>query len=216
MSHDVLRFEDLETADIRRGAICQGGSKGTIRDEPIHKLLKVGNQGGIRLRGAENAPVLVALFSTQEHPDWPDEIDGRTGVVRYHGDNRTSVVGLHEPKGNRLLRQIFARGFSSTKDRQLTPPFFVFTSPTEAGHPARSQRFQGLAVPGTPTEHPEDWIVAKWFDRPGGRFENYLLTLQLLDVPVVRRAWIDELATGDVLGPSCPDAYRKWVEHGHV
>ena len=56
------------------------------------------------------------------------------------------MVGPHEPKGNRLLRQILGRGFSS---------------PIEAGLPARSQLFQGVAVPGTPTEHPEDWLVAK-------------------------------------------------------
>ena len=216
MSHEVVLFHELETADIPRGVICLGGSKGTIGDEPIHKLLKVGNQGGIRQRGPAEAPVLVALFSTQEHEDWPDEIDDRTGIVRYHGDNRTSVMGLHEPKGNRLLRNLFSQGFSTMKDRMLAPPFFVFTTPTEPGLPGRSQRFRGLAVPGAPTVHPEDWLVAKWFDRPTGRFENYVLTLQLLDVPVVPRAWIDELAVGDVLGSACPSAYRQWVEHGHI
>lgn len=216
MSHEVLLFSELETADIPRRVICLGGSKGTIADEPIPKLLKVGNQGGIRQLGPAEAPLLVALVSTQKHEDWPDEIDDRTGVVRYYGDNHTAVIDLHQPKGNRLLGNLFRRGFSTMKDRMLAPPFFVFTAPTEPGLPGRSQRFRGLAVPGAPTVHPEDWLVAKWFDSPGGRFENYVLTLQLLDVPVVPRAWIEELASRDVLGPACPIAYRQWVEHGHI
>ena len=216
MSHEVLLFSELETADIPRGVICLGDSKGTFADEPIAKLFKVGNQGGIRWIGSAEAPLLVALVSNQKHEDWPDEIDERTGVVRYYGDNRTSVDDLHKPPGNQLLCNLFRRGFSTMKDRMLAPPFFVFTAPTEPGLPGRSHRFRGLAVPGAPTVQPEDWLVARWFDSPDGRFQNYVLTLQLLDVPLVPRAWIDELGAGDVLGRACPIAYRQWVEHGHI
>lgn len=212
MTSHIIRFGDLPTADLHPGATYEAGTQGNYGDEPIHLVLEVGNQGGIRQRGPTEAPLLVALFSTLEHEDWPDQIDAATGVVRYHGDNHTAVSALLDSKGNRVLRHVFSRGFSSVKDRMSCPPVFVFTSADDPGSPKRSQRFEGVAVPGSDVDPPEDWLVAKWFDRPSGRFENYVVTVTLLETATISRAWISELAGGDPLGPSCPESYRHWVE----
>jgi hypothetical protein len=48
----------------------------------------------------------------------------------------------------------------------------------------------------------------------GERFQNYRATFTILDVAIVPRAWLSELAAGQVLGPSCPKPYRDWVQNG--
>src|SRR5262245_24984946 len=106
----------LPNADLVVGATYTGGTSGQLKDEPISRLLGVGNMGGIRQRGPTEACELVALFSTLTHPRWPDVIDPRSGVVTYHGDNETTRA-LLAAKGNVLLRSVFERGFESEKDR---------------------------------------------------------------------------------------------------
>ena len=52
----IIRFDDLADADLHPGAIYEAGTKGNYGDEPIHKVLGVGNQSGIRQRGHEFTP----------------------------------------------------------------------------------------------------------------------------------------------------------------
>lgn len=206
-----VEFSALTSCDLVPGNDYLAGSSGGIGEEPLGPLLKVGNMGGIRYRGTIEVCEVVALYSTGSHPLWLDRIDERSGVVTYHGDNE-QPGDLLAPKGNRLLRSIFERGFTDEKQRDAVPPFFVFTS-AAAGSPARSVRFAGVAVPGAVTVDEEDWLTARWFQGPDFRFENYTVTLTLLDVPVVPRGWIEQLAT-DRLGEQTPIAYRHWVETG--
>lgn len=211
----AVDFEDLTACDLVPGELYLGGTKGTLADEPISKLLSVGNQGGIRIAGT-GASRRVVLFSTGEHSDWPDSIDVRTGLVRYFGDNRAPCQPLLAPKGNRLLHNIFAVGLSSEPARRSCPPFFVFTASGVSGVPGRSVRFAGLAVPGSPGVPREDWLVGKWFDGPGGRFENYLLTLTLLASGPLSRTWLNDVALGDPYGSSCPSALLTWLRSGEI
>lgn len=211
----AVSFEDLSFCDLVPGEVYLGGTKGTLADEPISKLLSVGNQGGIRI-GGRGMSRRVVLFSTGEHPDWPDSIDARTGVTRYFGDNRVKAQPLLQPKGNRLLHEIFEKGFSSEAARRTCPPFFVFTSAGLPGLPRRSVCFEGLAVPGSSIVDPEDWLVAKWFERSGERFENYLLTLTLLAMRSLSRRWLDDVTRGECHGNSCPAALATWVRTGEI
>lgn len=211
MTSSHVPFSDLPFCDLVAGATYLGGTKGTLADEPISKILRVGNQGGIRARGPATAPELVALFSIRTHEDWPDRVDHRSGVLEYHGDNRTPGAPLLQ-KGNQALRGAFERGFGSVPARRQSPPFFVFASSLTGG--GRSVDFLGLAVPGAVTKAEEDWLVAKWFTGTAGRYENYLAAFTLLDVPVISRAWIDQLQAGDVTGSACPTNYRHWIETG--
>ena len=50
--------------------------------------------------------------------------------------------------------------------------------------------------------------------RAGVRFQNYQARFTVLDTPVVTRAWIDQLVSGQPLGSHCPAAWRAWVERG--
>lgn len=205
-------FGELTTCDLGRGWVFEGGPGGTIGGEPINKLLHGGNQGGIRISGPEAEPNLLGLVSTLVHPEWPDAIDDAAGQVMYHGDNDTPGSDLLDHRGNRALQHLFARGFESEKERAAAPPFFVFSTANEPGLPSRSHRFHGLAVAGAPDLPEEDWLLAKWFRGAAGRYQNFMLTLTVLDVPVVPRSWVDHLVSGGDVRTHAPDAYLRWVD----
>ncbi len=217
MGGPEIAFEDLGSADLPAGAICIGGTAGNYADEAIHHVAPVGIQGGIRYKGTSPAFQLVVLYSTLQDDDWPDRIDPETGTLTYYGDNRTAGNDLLDtaPGGNSMLRELFSRGFGSPSDRAATPPFLVFSKPVDQSLGGWSREFRGVAVPGADGVATEDWLVAKWFDRPQGRFENYVLTMTILDIPLVPRHWVNDALAGEPTSESCPSGYRRWVETGH-
>ena len=78
--------------------------------------------------------------------------------------------------------------------REKIPPFLLFDKASHAG--GRDVRFLGLAVPGAVDVQPTDDLVAIWRTSNGERFQNYRATFTILDVAIVSRAWLDELAAG--------------------
>lgn len=214
MSNSIA-FADLTTADLTVDAVYQGGTNGTVADDPLGKLLPgVGNQGGFRAAGSRKKRELrsVVLYSSGVDPDWPDALDIETGLFTYFGDNRVPGNELHAtPRGgNDILRWCFSH--LHTESRATVPPFFIFTKANPG--PGRSVRFLGLAVPGAQDVQASDDLVAIWRTAKERRFQNYRATFTILDVASVPRSWIAELAGGEILGASCPEPYRRWVEHG--
>jgi hypothetical protein len=47
-SDDVVPFEDLPNTDLIVDQLYDGGRSGTMADDPLARLLPVGNQGGFR------------------------------------------------------------------------------------------------------------------------------------------------------------------------
>ena len=202
-------FEALESADLVVGAVYRGGEGHTVENEPLHRLLGVGNVGGFRRSGPWEAPHFVVLYSSFENPDWPDSIDEATGVLTYYGDNKKAATGLLDTplKGNRILEATFER---LEGDRSGVPPFFVFGKVGSG----RDMAFKGLAVPGDPGIDPADalQVVRSWGS--GGRFENYEAKFTILDEPAIDRRWLEELREGNGLGAHCPEAWRRWRLEG--
>ena len=209
MAEPRVTTEDAESSDLVVGTIYEGGP--SLSDEPIHKLVGTGNMGGIRKRGGSFGTSLIALFSTEDQPDWPDGIDRSTGSVVYFGDNREPGFNLLSRSGNKALHDIFQERFDSEKARLTTLLFFVFTSAPVGV--ARSVRFEGLAVPGDDSPE-EDWCVARWHAKAGQKFQNYTIRLTLLADRVITQKWIEDSVSGDRMGDNCPDNYRFWVETG--
>jgi hypothetical protein len=102
---------------------------------------------------------------------------------------------------------MFDRLHGSIEERKRIPPFFVFTK----GAKGRDVVFRGLAVPGAPGVTANEDLVAVWRTGENGkRFQNYRSLFSILDVPVVTRAWIDDLLQGVRNGSNAPDAWSRW------
>lgn len=208
----VVSFDQLHNADLHLDAIYSGGSSGTVADDPIGKLLPVGNAGGFRTKGPRASPFLVALCSSGRDHDWPDVLDRETGLFTYFGDNRTPGRAVSDTQrgGNQILENTFARLHRDPHERHGVSPFLLFQS-TGRG---RDNRFLGVAVPGAEGLQAVDDLVALWRTSKGRRFQNYRARFSVLDIPVVSRRWICDVIEGDVLSDACPEPFRDWVLTG--
>jgi hypothetical protein len=212
---DPVDFSELSSADLVLDRIYRGGTKQNFGDDPIFRLLPVGNQGGFRVAGSivKGTVKLIVLFTSGLEIDWPDQIDPTTGDFTYYGDNRHPGRELHDtPRaGNILLREIFAASRESADRRRSVPPILLF----QATGTGRDVMFRGLLAPGSPRLSSDEELVAIWRTSKESRFQNYRSHFTVLRTPVVTRAWIDQVLAGNPLGNACPGEWRKWV-HGRI
>jgi hypothetical protein len=205
-------FADLGRADLVLDRTYHAGSSGHAGDDPLARLLPVGNQGGFRYRGSVRGGSvrLVVLYTSGGEPDWPDHLDPHTGLFTYYGDNRRAGRELHDTQrqGNVLLRQIFEWSQENSGRRTQVPPLLLFDKPG----PSRDVRFRGLLAPGSDRLTDQEELVAVWRTTAGVRFQNYRAIFTVLDVPMLDRRWIDDVIVGQPLGDTCPSPWRTWVE----
>lgn len=213
---EVVNFDLCSHADLLVDAIYEGGQTRDSGSDAIAKIVPgSGNQGGFRAAGTGDDKKFVVLYTSGEDRDWPDHLELSTGQFVYFGDNKTPGHELHETprSGNRILRRVFDLLHSDPSQRALIPPFFVFKKyPTQTS--ARSVQFKGLAAPGFPGLPATSDLVAVWKTTGGQRFQNYRAVFTVLDVPVLPRAWLQDIASGRLLGPSTPKAWIDWVQSG--
>ena len=211
-----VKFAELSAADLVVGTVYEGGRAGHIGDEPISKLVPgAGNQGGIRSAGPADARRLVVLFTTWRDHDWPDALDTRTGRFTYYGDNKTPGKPLHESGlgGNLTFKIAFDHLHAVAGGRRAIPPFLAFAHrPTNTS--SRAVQFLGLCAPGFPAMPESEDLVALWKTANCERFQNYRATFTVLDVPVVPRSWLRDLAAGTALTDRTPSAWLEFVEWG--
>jgi hypothetical protein len=212
----IIPFVQLHSADLIVDAVYESSSDGQLSGEPIVKLLPgSSNLGGFRVSGRGERKNWVVLFTTGKDRDWPDTLDLNTGKFVYYGDNKTPGHELHDTHagGNKVLRHAFTQLHDETKPRTEIAPFFIFKKFPTAGR-ARSVQFKGLAVPGFPGLSATENLVAVWKSSDGQRFQNYRAVFTVLDVAVVRRAWILDLAEGNSASEHAPKAWVDWRASG--
>lgn len=206
--------EDLPTADLVIDKIYRGGTAGNAGDDPLGRLLPVGNQGGFRPCGSftKGQTKFVVLYTSGADPDWPDALDREAGRFTYFGDNKKPGRELHDTArgGNNILREVFSWIHANPPRRELAFPFLLFGK----GAIGRDVVFLGLAAPGSRELTPRDDLVAVWKTLGDQRFQNYRAVFTVLDAAVVPRVWITSLLAGQPLGEGCPTAWRAWVERG--
>ncbi|OIM95918.1 restriction endonuclease [Bradyrhizobium elkanii] len=208
--------QDCPSADLIVDAVYEGSPGSQLSGEALSRLMPgIGNLGGFRAAGRGEDKKLVVLYTSGEDRDWPDRLDLNTGQFVYYGDNKTPGHELHDtaPGGNRILRRVFDLLHSDVSQRSRIPPFFVFQKyPTPVS--GRSVQFKGLAAPGFSGLSATSDLVAVWKTTGGHRFQNYRAVFTVLDVPVVSRAWLQDIAAGQALGPTTPTAWMDWVHSG--
>lgn len=211
----AVPFSELGSADLYVDRIYEGGIAGNVADDPLQRLLPVGNQGGFRYKGspAAGGVRLVVLYTSGEDPEWPDSLDPFTGTFTYFGDNKAPGRELHDTqrRGNLILQRIFELAHGDAASRCSVPPVLVFSK----GDKGRDVVFRGLAVPGAASVPAGDDLVALWRTRSGRRFQNYRAIFTILDEATVAREWIkDALAAEALSSTACPAAWRRWASQG--
>ena len=126
----VFEFDSLNRdTPLIIDAIYKGGTSGNWSDDPLTKILPVGNRGGFRKSsmGKTSDYAMIVLYSTGSETEWPDFLDSETGIYRYYGDNRSEGSDLLDTKkgGNIILRNAF-NNLETEEGRRHTPPFLIF------------------------------------------------------------------------------------------
>jgi len=210
-----MPFEHLGDADLIVDQVYAGGSKGNVSDDPISRLLSVGNMGGFRYSGSlqQDSVRVIVLYTSGDHVDWPDSLDLSTGTFTYYGDNRSPGHDLHDTphRGNQVLRMLFERANGGLEQRKLVPPVFVFSK----GDQGRSVVFRGLATPGSNTGRVDEDLVAVWRTSRNERFQNYRSVFTILDDARIDRKWLSTLDGGSGFsGAFCPASWKNWIMTG--
>lgn len=209
----AVPFADIPTADLVVERTYTGGLAGNRGDDPISKIMQVGNVGGFRFRGSvvRDCVGCLVLYTSLAESDWPDRLDAETGTFFYYGDNRSPGRQLHDTprKGNLALSQMFAR-LNTPADRARVPPILLFA---KAGNRA-DVRFLGLLVPGSPAVSQDEQLVAIWRSTNGERFQNYRATFSVLNLPTVQRTWLDDISAGNPHTRNAPEAWTRWIQTG--
>jgi hypothetical protein len=99
-SSKTIPFPLLTATDLFIDATYEGGKQGNAGDDPISRLVGVGNQGGFRYIGSpiRNDVKLCVLYSELTDPDWPDALYPETGMFVYYGDNKKPGHELHDTR----------------------------------------------------------------------------------------------------------------------
>ena len=215
MKNKLYPFDKLSNCDLIVDAIYEGGNQGNAGDDPINKILPVGNQGGFRYAGNLNNLKYIILYTSAQNIDWPDTIDKETGIFQYYGDNKKPGHELHDTKkhGNTILKNLFESLHSQESPRLNIPPIFVFKKyPTQNSN--RSVQFIGLCVPGTAHKNQLEDLVAIWKTTEGFRFQNYSAFFTILNIEKISRAWIEDLNNRIHSSQEEPMVYNKWKKNG--
>ena len=209
-----FEFSELAKADLNIDAIYKGGSKGNQSDDIFNRLLGLENSGGFRALKSRTEPIMLALVSSTEEPEWPDFLDIETGIFTYYGDNRTPGHSLLDTskKGNKCLENLFNWTHAGGDKRKKIPPIFIFI---KEGKKGRDYRFKGLAVPGNPIFSQTEDLVSVWKSKNGQRFQNYKAIFSVLSLEKISREWITDIQKGNTLSKNCPDVWKKWIDTGN-
>lgn len=188
---------------------------GNVGDDPIGKILPVGNQGGFRFAGSETNLKYLILYTSGEDSEWPDSIDIETGVFKYYGDNKKPGNDLHstKKKGNLILKSLFDSLHSVNNPRKNIPPIFIFEK-TPTKNSQRSVRFRGLCVPGTINHDSTQDLIAVWKSSNSLRFQNYAAFFTILNIPRISRKWLDDLNFGNRVTTNTPAEYLNFIDKG--
>lgn len=210
---EIVPFAAVGSSDLIVDRVYAGGRAGNRGDDPVSKVMPVGNSGGFRFVGSPTKKTLRALvlYTSLADADWPDHLDVGTGTFTYYGDNKKPGRDLHDTprKGNLALRQMFEDA-SSSVSRAEVPPILLFSK----GSTGADAVFRGLLVPGSPGVAEDEQLVAIWRSAGGERFQNYRALFSVLDVRTVTRDWMDDIVAGKPDATSAPVEWLRWRASG--
>ncbi|ACD23559.1 DUF3883 domain-containing protein [Clostridium botulinum] len=206
----IIKFEDLQDANLIVNGIYKSGNKGNYSDEALSKLMRCENSCGFRKKGSLKNPNLqyVVLYSTGKQKDWKNILNVDTSEFIYYGDQNKVNKEIHDTpkKGNEVLRRTFED--LKKRNRSNIAPFFVFIKQEK-----RDVKFIGLAVPGSKNRSIEECLQVVTIDKINGQIKNYKAIFTILDVKEINRRWLDDLEKENGLTSQyVPIEWKLWVE----
>lgn len=220
----MVTFMNLRNSDLIPGEIYEAGSTGGFfADEVISNIFKfnnlkgIGNQSGIRRTMIENNPsfnneeAFIVLLDTKSDPEWPNEYNSSTKILKYYGDNQSSEKHYLDTKqrGNLTFEKYFQRTYSNSKEH--IAPFFYFERVN-----GKDARFIGIAVPFVEGFTLNEALKLRDFTKKGdGEYKNYLGHFTVLEVPVPRQ-WIYDLKIGLKGSEYIPTAWYYFLQSREI
>jgi len=211
----TVPFSRLGKLDLTAGTIYEGGRAGNASDDPLARILKGGNAGSFRYCGSVGDLNYLIIIISPDDPNWADSIDIDSSTITCYGDNRRPGGRLLDtPKnGNLILKKLFGSLRSAKDPRKAVSPIFIFCRYPNQASP-RSVQFIGIAAPGSP--HVQATKSLTYIQRRinSQRFYNYCATFTILDIPMISRAWIDDLEAGQTNSKHRPIVWNMWQKSG--
>jgi len=204
----VFKFNDLEKADLIPGAIYEGGTNKNAGDDPIAKLMNVGNAGGIRTRKSKDGEIAyIVIISNKGNKDkYPNDFDSKTSILTYYGDqfkeNREALDT--RPKGNKNLLSLFelVNKYSFTYDKPY--PVFYFEKVEGKG---RNHIFKGIAYPFVKDKDFKEVC----FEINYNRISNYVFKFTINNAENISRDWIEDLKISNLSVENSPDTWKDFL-----
>lgn len=216
----IVSFSELRSSDLIPGEIYEAGKTGSFfKDEVISNIFKfnnlkgIGNQSGIRRTLIEKNPSLktedafVVLLDTKSNPEWPNEYNRSTKILKYYGDNQDPKKEYLDTKqkGNVAFEKYYHRCYSDSTGH--IAPFLYFERIN-----GRDARFIGIAVPYVKELPKDKALELKQFIKPGeGSYDNYVAYFTVLEVPVPRQ-WLYDLKVGNYNSEYTPTPWYNFLK----
>jgi len=207
----TIKYSQLDQCGLVVDTVYEAGDSGLPGDDPINRILRCGQKGGLRCRGniEANDIDLSVLTLNLSDPYWSDSIDKKLGQLTFYGDNRRAGLSItnSSQKVNIFLTNIF-KAFH-TGQRHLIPPVFIFSEMNEG----LDTKFCGLAVPGASNLNDRQDFINILKTINGRKFQIYKSTFTILNIPNISRDWIRDLTEGKTpFGSNAPEVWLHWIK----
>lgn len=216
----MVTFNNLRKSDLIPGEVYEAGSTGGFfADEVISNIFKfnnlkgIGNQSGIRRTMIENNSSLsneeafIILLDTKSDPEWPNNYNSTTKILKYYGDNQDSKENYLDTKqrGNVAFKKYFQRAYNDSKEH--IAPFFYFERIN-----GKDARFIGIAVPFVEERTLDEALELRNFiKKDDSEYKNYVGHFTILEVPVPR-LWLYDLKIGKKRSEYIPTAWYRFLQ----
>ena len=218
METKKFTYEELDNVDLFIDAIYMGPRplKTGYANDVLTKFIKVQNEGGFRKAiNHDKSIAYLVLLLTGYNPAWPDDFDTETGILTYYGDNIKAGTDIENtPKGgNTILRQMFDNLAKGGDSLQKIPPILLFQKVGKS----HDVKFLGLAVPGVPNLHADEYFSTVWRTQDGVRFSNYVakFTVIKIEESCIKKEWLFELKKDSSKAMSlAPKTWKSFVQNG--
>lgn len=203
----VFTFDELLTCPLVEGATYKGGSKGNYSDDPISKVLPVGNSGGFRAINNYLSTKFVVLFSTGNKEHWQDSLSTSDGIFTYFGDNDTPGRELLDTphKGNAIFERAFKQAAGDVKSKSHCPIFLLF----QKSGSSRDVIFLGYALPAIDIP---DNLRVEITKHPNGEIRNYVAKLRLLPPLNLSRNQLEQWIQNPQDSKFVPPLISDWTD----